>query len=68
MTKTIDILLAFNDASRTQAEQFSQMLMEAFERGNVTDAQLEDVSSLLERHRQWCVENEQRIYEMEYGR
>lgn len=68
MKKTIDILLAFNEASCRAADQFAQMLLEAFERGNVTDAQLEDVSSLLERHRQWCVENEQRIYEMEYGR
>lgn len=67
MNKTIDILLAFNDASRIQAEQFSQMLMEAFERGNVTDAQVESVLGLLEKHCQWCAENEQRIYEMEYG-
>lgn len=65
MTKTIDILLEFNDASRMQAEQFSQMLMEAFERGNVTDAQVEDVSGLLEKQLQWCDENEQRIYELE---
>lgn len=54
MNKTIKILLEFNDASRIQAEQFSQILMEAFERGNVTDAQVDSVSALLEKHRQWC--------------
>lgn len=68
MAKTIDILLAFNEASRRAAEQFSQMLLEAFNAGNVTDAQVKDVSGLLERHKAWCDENEQRIYEMRYGR
>jgi hypothetical protein len=47
MKKTIDILLAFNDASRIQADQFAQMLLEAFNAGNLTDAQVEDVSGLL---------------------
>ena len=65
MNKAINILLAFNDASRRQAEEFSRMLMEAFNTGNVTDAQFEDVSGLLERHKAWCDENEERIYEME---
>lgn len=68
MKKTIDILLAFNDASRIQADQFSQMLMDAFNAGNVTDAQVEDVSGLLERHKAWCAENESNIKVMEYGR
>lgn len=66
MNKTIDILLSFNDASRIQAEQFSQILMEAFERGNVTDAQVDSVSALLEKHRQWCAENEGHIKAMRY--
>lgn len=68
MTKTIDILLAFNDASRIQADQFAQMLLEAFNAGNVTDAQVEDVLVLLEKHIQWCAENKEHIRTMGYGR
>lgn len=68
MNKTIKILLEFNDASRIQAEQFSQMLMEAFNAGNVTDEQVEDVSGLLEKHIQWCAENKEHIRAMGYGR
>lgn len=68
MNKAIKIILEFNDASRIQAEQFSQMLMEAFERGNVTDAQVKGVSGLLERHKEWCDENEENIKAMGYVR
>lgn len=68
MNKAIKILLEFNDASRMQAEQFSQMLLEAFNAGNVTDAQYEDVSGLLERHKAWCAENKEHIRTMGYGR
>ena len=65
MKKEINILLAFNDASRMQAEEFSRMLMEAFNTGNVTDAQVEDVSGLLEKQIQWCAQNREEIYDLE---
>lgn len=65
MNKAINILLAFNAASRRQAEHFAEIVMEAFNSGNVTDAQVEDVSGLLEKQIQWCAQNREEIYDLE---